>query len=263
MATARSKPNRTATTRHSTATFLALRPQQNEDGVPLTQRFHVYGKSHVCRTDARGFAQPKNRSPLDLVLDASNGFIPLWAKNTTLLWRFQERSLNRFANPDAVKAIVEKLMADAVLAWGDAVPVKFAKATDIWDFEIVVNANDDCDPAGCTLARAFFPDSGRHDLAVFPKMFDDVRAEQVETMAHELGHVFGLRHFFAQVSETAWPSAIFGKHRKVSIMNYGANSKLTTQDRKDLKKLYQMAWSGQLTAVNGTPVKLVQPFSAT
>lgn len=32
----------------------------------------------------------------EIVVDASGGFIPLWAEGTTLRWRFQEQSLSFF-----------------------------------------------------------------------------------------------------------------------------------------------------------------------
>ena len=146
------------------------------------------------------------------------------------------------------------------MAWEDAVPVKFASRSDAWDFEIVMRQADDCDTSGCVLASAFFPDAGRHKLVLYPKMFTQDREEQLETLIHEIGHVFGLRHFFAQLSETAWRSEIFGKHKKFSIMNYGGDSKLSDDDRGDLKKLYQMAWAGELTQINGTPIKFMKPF---
>jgi hypothetical protein len=78
---------------------------------------------------------------------------------------------------------------------------------------------------------------------------------------HEIGHIFGLRHFFANVGETAFPSQIFGTHNAFSIMNYGAKSELTEIDRSDLTLLYREAWSGRLTNVNGTPIRFVRPFS--
>ncbi len=93
-------------------------------------------------------------------------------------------------------------------------------------------------------------------------MFSQVREEVVETFIHEIGHVFGLRHFFAQVSESAWPAEVFGEHEKFSIMNYGATSTLTDDDREDLQRLYHSAWSGALTDINGTPINLVKPFSS-
>ena len=43
-------------------------------------------------------------------------------------------------------------------------------------------------------------------------------------------------------------------------MNYGELSRLTENDKKDLKRLYQLAWSGALKKINGTPIKFVRPF---
>jgi adenylylsulfate kinase-like enzyme len=45
-------------------------------------------------------------------------------------------------------------------------------------------------------------------------------------------------------------------------MNYGEDSKLTDADRDDLKTLYKQARSGELRAINGTPIHLMRPFSA-
>jgi hypothetical protein len=176
-------------------------------------------------------------------LDASEGFIPLWAKGTTLRWRFRESSLQPFDNPEAAKAAIEQLLGKALLAWEDAAPVRFAKRDDAWDFEIVMQEADNCNISGCVLASAFFPDAGRHKLILYPKMFTQDEQEQLETLAHEIGHIFGLRHFFAQVSETTWPSQIFGVHKKFSIMNYGGDSKLSPDDKADLKSC--ISWRGR------------------
>lgn len=222
---------------------------------------HIYHNNAVCETDTRGHRTPDNRSPDELVVDASEGFIPLWAENVTLRWRFQEQSMAIFVNPDAAKSAIRQLFAEALLAWGDAVPVRFAERHDAWDFEIAVNPQENCTINGCTLARAFFPDAGRHDLLIYPTMFSQSRQEQIETLAHELGHVFGLRHFFADVSETAFPAEIFGEHDKFSIMNYGPDSKLTDNDRDDLISLYDQVWSGGLTEIGGTPIEQMRPFS--
>lgn len=216
----------------------------------------------ICETDKRGQPQPGGASPLEIVLDATDGFIPLWQQGTTLHWRFNGPSLASQVNPSRMMAAVERLLGEALLLWGDAVPVRFKRDEDVWDFEIAVRPTDHCTPKGCTLARAFFPDGGRHELVIFPMMFDQIRDEQVETMAHELGHIFGLRHFFALVSETAWPAVVFGDHAPFSIMNYGADSRMTDTDRNDLKTLYRLAWSGAITQINGTPIRLVKPYHA-
>jgi hypothetical protein len=149
------------------------------------------------------------------------------------------------------------------LAWGDAAPIKFAERQDAWDFEIVMREQDRCNINGCVLASAFFPDAGRHELKLYPKLFEQSGQEQMETLIHEIGHTFGLRHFFANISETQWPSVIVGTHKKFTIMNYGDDSKLTNDDKSDLRNLYQSVWTGLVTEVNGTPVRLVNPFHTT
>src|SRR5688572_25930885 len=131
---------------------------------------HVFGNGVVCDTESRGHATPRGRTPFEIVVDASEGFIPLWAKDTTLRWRFRNSTMTYFANPTAAKAAIRRLFGDALLAWGDAAPVKFAERDDNWDFEIVMRRTNDCDANGCVLASAFFPDAGRHKLTLYPKM---------------------------------------------------------------------------------------------
>ena len=168
--------------------------------------------------------------------------------------------MTNFSNPEAAEEEIRNVLGEALLAWGTAAPIAFTEDEDVWDFEVVVRTGDDCSPSGCVLASAFFPYSGRHQLTLYPKMFTQVRKEQVDTLIHEIGHVFGLRHFFAQVSETAWPSEIFGKHSKFSIMNYGSLSELTDDDKDDLRRLYQSVWAGSLSNINGTPIRLFKPY---
>lgn len=228
---------------------------------------HIYrpdgdGPKVVCRTDSVGHATPGDLPPDRLVVDATEGFVPLWGSDVTLRWRFQPQSMAQFVDPPAAMTYLRDLMARGLLLWKDAVPIKFKEAHDAWDFEIAVNGQPDCDINGCVLASAFFPDGGQHELRLFPTLFDQPFQEQVETMAHELGHVFGLRHFFAQIDEKRWASEIFGKHEPFSIMNYGSKSVMTKNDREDLELLYQLARSGDLKDINGTPVQLVRPFSA-
>jgi hypothetical protein len=238
-----------------------FQPRNADDAArAAAPQIHVFGNKVVCETDTRGFPTPGNLGPEEIVLDASEGFIPLWASDTTLRWRFQEQSLTFFADPEAAKGAIRDLIGKALLAWGDAVPVKFAERDDAWDFEIVIRSTDNCSLNGCVLASAFFPDNGRHELVIYPKMLTQSTKEQVDTLVHELGHVFGLRHFFANISETAWPSVVFGDHEPFSIMNYGHQSELTDADRSDLKKVYEAARAGDLTEINGTPIKLVKPF---
>lgn len=223
---------------------------------------HVYGPGQaVCETDQRGHSTPRGRSPLEIAVDASNGFIPLWSADVTLRWQLSPRSMALFVDPEAARTYLRSLLGNALLLWGTWLPVRFTEVADRWDFEIAVSPQKNCSPNGCVLARAFFPDAGRHDLLIYPSMFEQPFQEQVETLAHEVGHIFGLRHFFANITEKQWASEIFGEHEPFSIMNYGPQSVMTDNDREDLQRLYRGAWSGEIADINGTPVKLVQPFS--
>ena len=222
---------------------------------------HIYANGAVCATDALGHSTPKAMSRVQIRVDATEGFIPLWDRNVQLRWRFNEKSLLRFTNPAAAADALRQLFGEAVLAWDYACPVTFTEKQDAWDFEFAVSGSDDCSAYGCTLAKAFFPDSGRHTLYVYPKLFEQTPTEQVETLVHELGHVFGLRHFFANITETRWASEHFGENSEFTIMNYGEKSSLTSADKRDLKSLYDQVWDGRMTHINETPIRLVRPFS--
>lgn len=247
---------RKVSSNNAEADLLLARKPTSEADEATKQQFHVLGNRMLCTTDYRA----KKRSPLDLVLEATDGFIPLWVEGSVLLWKFNEPSLAGFARPQDIKQKVRSLMTQALSKWGDAAPVRFSENADNSDFEIVIEQNESCTAQGCTLAAAFFPDSGRHQLFIFPTMFQQSAKEQVDTMIHEIGHIFGLRHFFAPKLETRWPSEIFGKHEPFSIMNYGAQSELTEADKSDLKLLYASAWNGTLKQINGTPIQLVRPY---
>lgn len=228
----------------------------------LVHKFEVNKQEVICKTETKGRAMPKGRTPAEIVLDASYGFIPLWARGVTLRWRFQESSMIYFKDPSAAKQYLRSLLGRALLLWGDAAPVRFSERDDAWDFEVVMQPKDDGQGNSYVLASAFFPDGGQHELSVYPAFFKQSDEEQVETLIHELGHVFGLRHFFADIREREWRSEIFGTHNPFSIMNYGNESKLTAADKSDLARLYELAWSNRLTHINGTPIRLFQPFSS-
>lgn len=208
-------------------------------------------------------APPSGVQP-ELVVDVSRGRLPLWSPGTTLRWRFDERALARHDKPDAMRRKVRRLLHEAVEAWGDASPVTFEESRTGWDFEVAVLRRPDCEGEFCTLASAFFPLPVRQRLRVYPSMFEWEQAEQVSTMVHELGHVFGLRHFFADSDpdELEFPSHHFGTDSRFTIMNYGYESRLTEADRRDLRRLYQAAWSDDPEAILGKPVSLVKASHA-
>jgi hypothetical protein len=192
--------------------------------------------------------------------------IPLWAEDTTLRWHFRERSLTLFEDPEGAKSLIQELFGAALLAWGDALPMKFTYAEDRSDFEIAVNWVSDCTitngSRGCVLASAFFPARAQETLWLYSELFEQNAQEMIETIVHEVGHTCGLRHYFAPEKETDWPAVVFGTHKPFSITNFGNQSVLTEADRDDLKRLYETAWSGKLNSINGVPIRLVEPLSA-
>ena len=222
---------------------------------------HVFGKQHVCRTEMRGQSHSGHEGLFEIVVGMAKT-IPLWATGVVLRYRFDSRSFRRFADPEAAKAAIRGLLGKAIAEWGAAAPVAFAEKKSNFDFEIVARNADDCDINGCVLASSFFPGTAQQKLTIYPRMFEQSAVEQIATIVHELGHVFGLRHYFAQISETQWASQTFGTHNKFSIMNYGEDSILTDADRADLRDLYSKARSGTLTHINVAKIELFKPFSA-
>lgn len=227
----------------------------------MTEKTPVHNNRHECLTDSIGQANPQGRLPGQIVLDVSNGFIPLWDENVTLFYRFNAQSSS---DPYNRLDQARKLFNDAIIKWGDASPVRFMENDELWDFQIMLrSANEDG-----VLASAFFPDGGRHQLDIYPLMFTQNKHEQLDTMLHELGHVFGLRHFFAKTNpnERQFRSEYWGTHEKFSIMNYerpethGEDSCLTDLDKSDLTALYDLVWSKQLRSINRTPIVLFRPY---
>src|SRR5690349_16751215 len=107
---------------HETGEHDPLR-RRKADGVDeLATDPHIYRK-HVCITDSRGFPTYHNLDPARIRVDATDGFIPLWAEGVTLRWRFQERGIRQyFADPEAAKTTIQALFGDAMAAWDDAAP---------------------------------------------------------------------------------------------------------------------------------------------
>jgi len=56
---------------------------------------HILRKGFRCVTDKAGKPVPNGRSNLELVVDASEGFIPLWAQGVILRWQFADGTLER------------------------------------------------------------------------------------------------------------------------------------------------------------------------
>jgi len=87
--------------------------------LPADEYLHWYkndeGTKVICITDSRGYEQPDNKSILEIIVDASDGFIPLWDRGVTLNWRFNKSFGSYFENPSAAKDGIMKIMMPGIL----------------------------------------------------------------------------------------------------------------------------------------------------
>lgn len=226
----------------------------------LDESVHVLGSCQVCSTERR--ARTREEIESSLIIEPTSGKLLFWAENQILHWRFGEASFMRYKKPELIKAAVRSVFFKAITAWGDSAPIRFKEEQDAYDFEIHLMPIDDIQAGSYTAARSFFPDSGQHRLRLYPAFFEKIpdEKERVDALIHELGHVFGLRHFMAFENGPVFSGAVYGANNPLTIMNYGALSELTPQDKSDLSSLYREVWSGRLTNVNRTPVELVRPW---
>jgi len=225
----------------------------------LDESVHVLGACQVCSTERR--ARTREEIESSLIIAPTSGKLRFWAENQILHWRFSDASLMRYKKPELIKDAVRSLFFKAITAWGDSAPIRFKEEQDAYDFEIYLVSSDDIQGGSYTAARSFFPDKGQHRLRLYPAFFEKIpdEKERVDTLIHELGHIFGLRHFMALENSPVYSGATYGMNNPLTIMNYGVLSELTPQDKSDLSSLYREVWSGRLTNVNRTPVELVRP----
>lgn len=211
--------------------------------------------TEFCTTEV---SKPKAYADIEVIVGERDGYIPLWQENTVLNWKFSAE----ISALDHRKATIANLLEKALALWGDAAPVQFRQSHYDWDLEIVISRYDRLNSEGRRVrADGFFPSETKNKLKFYPHFFGLTAAEQERIVLHELGHIFGLRHYFAGEAESDLPSHLFGEHRKFTIMNYGEFQKFSDADKRDLKRLYDLAWKGELTEIGGTPIELLAPFS--
>lgn len=162
-----------------------------------------------------------------------------------------------FPTPDHI-AYTKDQINGALAEWGIK-GIQFQYIDDKQSSKATFIVKYSSKPSGGTIARAFFPSSEQADIMIYPIAFDRSWIKLVRNvLAHELGHVYGLRHEFAlQEGDTVQ----FGPSNPASVMNYNNPPIIQDSDRVWLQKLYDKTNQVNFIGSPKFPVHRYAPFS--
>lgn len=161
-----------------------------------------------------------------------------WKYGSVLRYNIDKDS---FKNQDLAD-FTEKEMVKAISMWRN-VGVEFEQAGS--DQEVTFQIQYRCHWNRAVYAESFFPGTEHGILYVYGEALDESNiAHLAKILAHEIGHILGLRHEFAGVMESGLPSMLWGKPSPKSVMGYygaAANwSGVQEQDIQELKDFYEL-----------------------
>ncbi|RFU81828.1 matrix metallo ase-11, partial [Trichoderma arundinaceum] len=106
-------------------------------------------------------------------------------------------------------------------------------------------------------ARSFFPQDSPGELVVYQDALD--RADYLDNiLAHELGHILGLRHEFAAEKEKDNRSVLFGSENDLSVMNYSDHPSKLQVGKQDCEELATF-YAYKQAVYGGLPIVDVEP----
>ncbi|KAK4224650.1 hypothetical protein QBC38DRAFT_342774, partial [Podospora fimiseda] len=168
--------------------------------------------------------------------------VPKWDSGLKLKYVIRTET---FRTPNEAVYVASKFAA-AIASWGTEIGVTFCSVQrDAEAHFCVVYKDTPDDGSKDVLAQVFFPNDGPpedrtvyiHATSFEPQHINN----QIGILAHEVGHILGLRHGFAKTEEPEW-SIRFGQRYKSSVMERHDNTALyrvTDNDRRQVKEFYR------------------------
>lgn len=176
----------------------------------------------------------------------------LWDINSTLNWAYDTTDVKASGNTPFVarpKDEVAKLLNDGLALWDNIASFRLNHVLNKADAHFIVKWQDsDNDGSSASLAEAFFPEEFAHikqaKLLLYPDLYSFKEPFRVITLAHEFGHIFGLRHTIEVLKDNRENHVHVGEYgttKKKSVMAYGSDCVITPHDKAQLAQLYQSA----------------------
>ncbi|KKP03620.1 hypothetical protein THAR02_04304 [Trichoderma harzianum] len=221
----------------------------------------------ICRTaDPLYTAEPKYRCATETYGctevrvgkgDFKEDYIPRWRRGSELTYTIDAKSFPTSAEAVQVKAA----MQTAINMWkGIGASFKYLEVDNSDSATFVVTYH--CHGPRNIYASSFFPDESPGDLLVYRLgLFNAVYLANI--LAHEIGHILGLRHEFADKTHKEGKilrCVLFGKENPRSIMNYYKNPgelQVSQQDLRELKEFYECSEE----SYDGLPIYDYDPIS--
>lgn len=190
----------------------------------------VADSKYICTTQASMPLHPAKLDPASIWVGLF-GNVPRWKKGVTVNYAAYARGYPT----DAQAVFAAYRLWDAVKIWNSHnVGVQFKWVGNLNDAAFVLAYGGD---GGSTLARAFFPNSDNlNTIFVYKKAFEPAFINyMVNIFLHELGHVLGLRHEFADQEGGA---VQWGPRNPASVMSYRFPPQIQPSDIRDAKSFY-------------------------